>query len=125
MASFEERDVSSGGFCMEEAAWTLADELNKEYSVLKSSLGESIKAPPITGSCEERDNKIRLKTNICICFVSKSLQKTNHQRTCKITIALPAMVSYCRKASSKHSEEVMQRIRSPLMHRSEVTPCFT
>lgn len=36
---------------MEEAAWTLADELNKEYSVLKSSFGESIKAPPITGSC--------------------------------------------------------------------------
>lgn len=51
MASFEDRDVSSGGFCMEEAAWTLADELNKEYSVLKSSFGESIKAPPITGSC--------------------------------------------------------------------------
>ena len=78
MASFEERDVSSGGFCMEEAAWTLADELNKEYSVLKSSLGESIKAPPITGSCEERYSKIRPKTNICICFVSKSFQKINH-----------------------------------------------
>lgn len=78
MASFEERDVSSGGFCMEEAAWTLADELNREYSVLKSSLGESIKAPPITGSCEEKHGKIRLKANICFYIVSKSLLKTNH-----------------------------------------------
>lgn len=73
MASFEDRDVSSGGFCMEEAAWTLADELNKEYSVLKSSFGESIKAPPITGSCKEEYGKIRLKANACICLVSKSL----------------------------------------------------
>lgn len=51
MASFEERAASSGWFGMEAAAWTLAEELNKEYSVLKSSLGESIKAPPITGIC--------------------------------------------------------------------------
>lgn len=77
MASFEDRDVSSGGFCMEEAAWTLADELNKEYSVLKSSFGESIKAPPITGSCEEEYGKIRLKANTCICLLSKSLRKSN------------------------------------------------
>lgn len=61
MASFEERDASSGWFGPEAAAWTFADELNKEYSVLKSSLGESINAPPITGICGRRICDINLK----------------------------------------------------------------
>lgn len=61
IASFEERDASSGWFGIEVAAWTLEDELNKEYSVLKSSLGESINAPPITGICGCRNYNIRIK----------------------------------------------------------------
>lgn len=32
----------------------LAGELNREYSVLKSSLGESMNAPPIMGNCKEK-----------------------------------------------------------------------
>jgi hypothetical protein len=32
----------------------LAEELNREYSVLKSSLGESMNAPPIMGSCRKK-----------------------------------------------------------------------
>lgn len=67
MASFEERDASSGWFVIEAAAWTLADELNKEYSVLKSSLGESINAPPITGICGSRMYNIRDKIQEELC----------------------------------------------------------
>lgn len=33
----------------------LAGELNREYSVLKSSLGESMNAPPIMGNCKKKE----------------------------------------------------------------------
>lgn len=49
-ASLEDRGGSSGWPWPPEAAWTLGEELKSEYSVLKSSLGESMKAPPIMGS---------------------------------------------------------------------------
>lgn len=50
-ASLEDLGGSSGCPWPLEAACTLVEELKREYSVLKSSLGESMKAPPIMGSC--------------------------------------------------------------------------
>lgn len=50
-ASLVERGDSSGWLWPLEVAWTLAGELNREYSVLKSSLGESMNTPPIMGNC--------------------------------------------------------------------------
>ena len=57
-ASLEDRGGSSGWPWPLAAAWTLAEELNREYSVLKSSLGESMKAPPIMGSCKEGEREL-------------------------------------------------------------------
>lgn len=53
-ASLEERGDSSGWLWPLELAWTLAGKLNREYSVLKSSLDESMNAPPIMGNCKEK-----------------------------------------------------------------------
>lgn len=54
-ASLEERGDSSGWPWPLEVAWMLAGELNREYSVLKSSLGESMNAPPIMGNCKKKE----------------------------------------------------------------------
>ena len=56
-ASLEDLGGSSGCPWPLEAACTLVEELKREYSVLKSSLGESMKAPPIMGSWEEGERE--------------------------------------------------------------------
>lgn len=53
-ASLEERGDSSGWPWPLDVEWTLPGELNREYSVLKSSLDESMNAPPIMGNCKEK-----------------------------------------------------------------------
>jgi hypothetical protein len=48
MASRDMGSRSGWSWAAIEAAWTLAEELKSEWSVLSSSLGESMKAPAMT-----------------------------------------------------------------------------